>query len=652
MPIDIDPTGNAARSLKERLARKDIKYEYPNGLKLKPGDKNHDDLAAYLYQMAHESRRQMEVRFHYWDKINHSLSAYVPLSEAEQEVKKGDERKPVSIVVPVAYAALETLLAYFTSVFLQDPIFRYLPSGPEDPAKTYLLELVVNQQVRKTKIALSLHTMWRDGFAYGIGAVVNSWRVKHGKRTRRKSQNRFSSLLKKFIPDVESLDREDVTLFEANELINIDPYNFLPDPNRPIEDVESMEHVGWVDRDSYMSLLSDEESGNYGLFNVRYLNDISDCTSRLFKDSAETGRGDRWGNSGTTKPNYSKPVDVIWQFVDLIPSEWGLGDGDYPETWHLGLAADNLIIFAERSDPDHGMKPIRVFAPEYDGHSGTPLARLEMVYGLQETIDWFFSAHIHNVRKTINNITIVDPYLVNYSDVIDPKPGGVWRLRRAAWGRGVENVAKQLGTTDITRNHVADVLTMMDIANRVTATTDPIMGVQRTRGERVSATESQGVQTGGMVRLARLAAICGMQVNDDLGLMFAANTIQYMDSEVYVRAVGRWEEELRGIYSTDKPVMVSPFDIDTYYDVESVDATFPNAENGQLWVQLFQVIAGTPMLMQKIDTFRLFKHVAKTLGAKNLSDFEVKAQTAAPDQIDQQLQQGNLIPLEGEDLGF
>jgi hypothetical protein len=50
---------------------------------------------------------------------------------------------------------------------------------------------------------------------------------------------------------------------------------------------------------------------------------------------------------------------------------------------------------------------------------------------------------------------IVDPSLINMADLEDPKPGKLIRMRRAAWGRGVENAVKQLNVNDITRQHIS-----------------------------------------------------------------------------------------------------------------------------------------------------------------------------------------------------
>ena len=65
----------------------------------------------------------------------------------------------------------------------------------------------------------------------------------------------------------------------------------------------------------------------------------------------------------------------------------------------------------------HGMYPIACIAPDFDGYSVAPLSRLEMLQGLQTTVDWLFNSHIANVRKAINDMLIVDPYMLNMKDL-------------------------------------------------------------------------------------------------------------------------------------------------------------------------------------------------------------------------------------------
>ena len=73
-------------------------------------------------------------------------------------------------------------------------------------------------------------------------------------------------------------------IFEGNDLSNIDPYLWLPDPSVSSDHIQDGEYLGWIDRDNYMNMLSEESQSDSGIFNVRYLRKKGDKRSRI-KDS-------------------------------------------------------------------------------------------------------------------------------------------------------------------------------------------------------------------------------------------------------------------------------------------------------------------------------------------------------------------------------
>jgi hypothetical protein len=58
---------------------------------------------------------------------------------------------------------------------------------------------------------------------------------------------------------------------------------------------------------------------------------------------------------------------------------------------------------------------------------------------------------------------------------------------------------------------------------------------------------------------------------------------------------------------------------------------------------MFELISQEPRLQQQFDIVRIFKHIARNSGAKNVEEFEVKAMPDA--QVANQVQAGNMIPM-------
>ena len=108
-----------------------------------------------------------------------------------------------------------------------------------------------------------------------------------------------------------------------------------------------------------------------------YLKEKKHKRSVLARDESE--REKKFGGSSRESrnmTNITNPVDNIKMYINLIPKEWGIGDGEYPEKWFFVLSADDVITEMYRADHNHGLYPVAVASPEYDGYSITPIGRI------------------------------------------------------------------------------------------------------------------------------------------------------------------------------------------------------------------------------------------------------------------------------------
>lgn len=613
--------GNIDSERTNKLKTIHFDYEYPNGLNFTPGSKLHDTLRDMILERAMESASHMSARHSSWTEMDKFLTAYKSTSAEEQEVTELDSNKPVSIVFPYSYAILETLLSYMIAAFFRDPIFRYEGYSPDDVVGSILLQQVINLHANKFKIMLNLHTMFRDCFSYGLGVVAPIWKV-HSRGN-----------------------------FEGNALENIDPYLYLPDPNVPADKIQEGEYIGWVNHTNYMDLLI-EENDNEDIFNVKYLREISNKRTSVFSTD-NSGRNIRTGSIRSESSTLS-PVDEISMYIKIIPAEYSLGDSEVPEKWLFRLAADSVIISARPAEFNHDKYPIAVCSPDFDGYSSTPLSRLEILSGLQGVLDWLFNSHIANVRKAINDMFIYDPYLVNSNDLKDPKPGKLIRLRRPAWGKGVKDAVQQFSVNDVTRANIGDSTWIVQWMQKIGATDDATMGSLRQGGpERLTKAEFQGTSTGAVSRLERIARIIGLQAMQDIGEFFASHTQQMMSDDMYVKINGEWTglllEEFNDSISRGR-MIIKPKDLDVNYDVLVRDGSIPGSNYSDIWIRMFETISKEPRLAQEFDIVKIFKHIARNAGAKNVNDFvrrggSINPQIMQDNQVEQQLQQGNITSI-------
>lgn len=640
-----EPTGWKGSAYRD----KNFSYSYPDGLNLKPDSDFHNRLRSKIWQRAQEARLEVSKRFDQWRTMDQTLTTYVKLKEVEEKIKDKDDAKPVSIVFPYTYSMLEALLTYLSMAFFQDPIFQYEGVEDSDTAGAMLMEMVVRLHCAKNKVPLNLHTQFRDSLVYGIGAVMPDWSRKYGRKPMRQSTLIESPFGESTESQVIFGPRE--VVFEGNALVNLDPYMLLIQPGVASSDIQKAEYVGWLDRTNYMDLLTEESNPGSGYFNVKYLKDKLNKRSALALDQSD--RELRQGGAADlarSNSNSVSPVDRIRMFINLIPKDWELSSSEYPEKWYFELASDDVIIRCEQADFAHGMYPIAISSPEFDGYSSTPIARMEVLNGLQHTLDFLFNSHISNVRKAINDMLIVDPYLVNIEDLKDPKPGKLIRLRRPAWGRGVDKVVQQLAVQDITRANISDSAYITQWMDRISGADQSMQGALRMTGpERLTGAEFQGTRGSAISRLQRLAQIIGLQSMQDIGEMFAVHTQQYMTQKTYIKAVGRYADQLKTLFPTQNSIPVTPYDLAVNYDLIVRDGSIPGGNFSQSWIELFKTIGTDPELRQGFDITRIFMYIAQQLGAKNVEDFrrqvnQIQPQVMPDGQVAQQVQAGNMIP--------
>lgn len=641
-------------------------YDYPEGLNLDPKSELHRKIVTEVIRRAQASNRVMSNRFGSWNEIDRILTTYIEpdsslnLREGEEkDIKKDKSKKPVSIIFPYSYAILETILTYLVMAFLEDPIFRYEGQSPDDVMGAILLEKIIDLHTNKTKVGLALHTMFRDSLAYGLGIGAPSWMKHMGSKMVRQESGILDFLGQMMGVGPKKMIAEDQVLFEGNKLSTIDPYLWLPDPNVPCDKVQEGEFCGWIDRTSFVKLLNEEAIGP-DLFNVRYLRALTGKKSSLYGEdkSARFEKTNTHTREAGGRLDATSPTDVINMYIDLIPKDWNdgkdiaLGKSEYPEKWLFSVAADSVVIKAKRLGLTHNMYPVAIVAPDSDGYQSTPVSRIEILYGLQECMDWLFNSHIANVRKALNDMIVYDPYLINSSDVENPGPGKLIRTRRPAWGRGVENAIQQLKVGDVTAQNIGDVSWIMQMMQKAGGADNPIMGSLRQGGpERLTKAEFQGTTTGAVNRLERLAKIIGLQGMQDIGYMFAAHTQQMMSEETYIKTIGRWQEELTKEFGDSIKrgrMKVSPMDLLVDYDVFVRDGSVPGSNFSESWIRMWELMGKYPALASKFDLVRIFRYIARNLGAKNISDFEIgRAQIVPDEEVMRQAEAGNIVPAGG-----
>lgn len=629
-------------------APKDLDSEYrgryPEGLDLSPGSELHDMILSQVLIRAWESRSMMERRFEDWNKISRNLTAYIPLDQAELTEKAKDDRKAFRVVMPMSYATREVFVTYAMAAFLQEPIFPYNPRNTEDIVKVALLELVVQAQMNNFKAGLQIYKALQDAITFGMGVLSPIWSKKMG----------YKSINRADLGGGESVEfspiRTKIPLFEGNKLECWDPFRTLPDPDVPFDQVQDGEFFGGAVRLGKTALINLEASQKDEYFNCKYVDYIfGDSFTVPIND--DSGRTEKWGSGINVSSGQlrGRSVDLIHMYIDIIPSDWGLGKSEEPEKWIFTVAGDSLVVRAKPTNLDHDMFPVSVISPAYDGHSNTPMSIIETVFGMQEIVDNLYNSWWANTRKTVNGVYVWDPGMVNPNDMKNiALAGGGIRTARAMWGRGVQNAIEQLPVNRVTDGNLQDASMIMSTVGDLMGATEPIQGIRRRTSERVSATEASQTNQAGLSKMEKMAKVMWLQGFHDLSFMIASQTIQLMEQEQAVKIVGKSVDELRYEYGLDKFAQVTPDTIDVPFDVVPHDGTIPGKGDANAWNAVLQTITKSPELMQELDAPRIFMHWARLSGAKDVYSFRrIAPQVMADQEVEKQVQQGNMVPMNG-----
>ena len=182
--------------------------------------------------------------------------------------------------------------------------------------------------------------------------------------------------------------------------------------------------------------------------------------------------------------------------------------------------------------------------------------------------------------------------------------------------------------------------------DKIAATDSWTMGSLRQGGpERLTGKEFEGTQQGAYTRLERIARLIGVQAMQDIGYMFAHHTQQFMSKELSLTTTGRWQETLVAEYGNASHIKASPFDILIDYDVKVRDGSVPGNNTSGVWMRMFEILATQPELQETFDLVRIFKHIARNGGAKNVDEF-VRVKTQEDSQLAGQVRQGNVVPID------
>lgn len=555
-----------------------------------------------------------------WRKAENVTMAFIEESEADAARRNDREGngtpRYTTIQIPHTYAVLMSAHAYWTSVFFaRSPVHQYTGRHGEGEMQINAMEALIGYQI-DVGGAMGPYYIWLyDAGKYGGGIVGSYWcreKLHYGQLVEMQGLDGKTTLYQ---------TTQEIDGYIGNKVYNVSPWDFLWDPRVSFKNFQNGEFCAARCRLGWHQIVARQKNGYYN-DNVDKIGDPED------KSANE-------GGSGLDKPVFSRTLyldddgkrhpsgGVFWEFyVELIPSEWGVGNTDYPQKWCFTITEDmSTIVGVTPLGLAHCRFPFDVLEGEVEGYGIFSRGIPEILQPMQQTVDWLVNTHFFNVRQTLNNQFIVDPSKLVIRDVQNGGPGFIWRLRPEAYGADLDKIFKQVPVTDVTINNMNDVQQMFGLSERVTGVNDQIMGAV-SGGSRKTATEVRTSTSFGVNRQKTITEYMSATGFSSHSQKLVQNSQQLYDATAKLRRVGSYAME-----AGQQFLQVSPQDIAGFYDLVPVDGTLPIDRMAQanLWKEMLANVTRMPPAVQMgYDWGRVFAWMANIAGLKNIQQFRIQ----------------------------
>lgn len=570
------------------------------------------------------------------------LKAYMPASENDSlrnTSRKQGQPQYTTIQVPYSYAMMLTMHTYLSSIFLsRSPILQVTGRHGESQQAEQCIEALLDYQITTGGAIPILYVWLLDPLRYGHGVLGHYWEEETITSTAVIEEPvtfmgvPISGKTKKVLKTQQTKG------YCGAKFYNVRPQDFLFDPRVPLMHFQDGEFVIRFVQMGWNKIIEREASGAY--FNIKEAKDSASSSGNRDMGSSQTDLPDGSLDYPLRDGDTDNPsrLNLHEFYFNLIPADYDLGSGTLPERWVFTVSSERVIIGAQPMGFNHNKWPFDVLEYEIGGYELFNRSVLEITKSLNDTITWLFNSHFYNVRKTLNDQFLVDPSMVEMRDMEDPNPGRLIRLKPAAWGKPVASFVQQFQTTDVTRSNMNDTEAVSQLMQRVTGTTDNIMGQVNSSG-RKTATEVRGSTEFGVSRLKTIGEYWSATGFSPMTQKLIQTSQQMYDMDRKYRIVGDLREW------GNRYLDVGPEQIAGFYDFTPVDGTLPIDRYAQanLWQQIMGGLYKAPDLMAAYDMPRMFAFVAQLAGLKNITQFRVQVTPDAD--IAGGVASGNTVPI-------
>ena len=616
-----------------------------NTIKLQKDSELHKKLIRMINARLQMALDDQSRKFDKWREAEERTLAWMP--EQQYDIVRRNRRQNLgipsytTIQIPYTYAVLMSAHTYWTSVFFaRNPIHQFMGRHGEGEQQTQAIEALIGYQVEVGQFLGPYYIWLYEAGKYGAGIVGHYWdrqKLHYGSLVEM-DDGLGNMQLYQTTQEIEG--------YVGNNVFNVSVWDFLHNPRVSMKNFQDGEFCARRLRLGWNHVIRRQDAGYYVPDQVKALQNRTPVDKSIANASPQLVRPQfdkqLYGDKQDSEGNH--PAGLLgWEFyVELVPSEWGVGKTTFPQKWCFTVTDEvDLVLGATPLGYVHCKFPFDVLESEVEGVGIWTRGIPEIMEPIQNTVDWLINTHFYNVRTSLNNQFIVDPSRLVIKDVQNSGPGFVWRLRPEAYGTDISKMFLQVPVQDVTRAHMADFQSMLGIGERTLGINDQIMGSLNTGNARKTATEVRTTTGFGVNRQKTITEYMSATGFAPHAQKIVQNSQQFYDAAAKLKRVGGLALE-----AGERFINVSPEDIQGFFDLVPVDGTLPIDRMAQ--ANLWKDIMGTlrmmpPQVAMGYDWARIFAWVAQLAGLKNISQFKVQVVPDAA--LAAQAASGNVIPM-------
>ena len=598
-------------------------------------DEQNHRLVEYIREIERMSYSRISRRYDHWKLADRAHDVYVPADATRFREKA---------VIADTRAIADTVLTYLMAALGgRNPMFQLEGLNRKSRKAAAILEQVLHQHMRRTAGEARLAQHLLDCIRYGFAPTKVTWD----------------------------------TASNTNQITNFDPRRVFPDPRVQWGDWEQMQYCVFTSTGSYDALV---QTGLYPKLKsdkkYRYKMTSDQQAWESHRWHQEEGRGlsidplqpnersTGRSNSSFFSLGNARIIDEAW--IKLAGYQVGMPNLD--AIWLLATVIDETMIIRLQLNPYGRQFPVVIGGLFHDSHKTYAQSLYDLLLPLHDIATWLLRSRIDNVQAAMNNLIFVDPTKVAVSDLIDRNPWGIVRsLPGQQPGEGVfiANIP------DVTRGHWNDIGALSEMKQRLSAASDAQQGMPSQGSDRTTAYEVQRLTQLGSQRLGVLSRIISATSIRPLVRMSIENIQDSLNFNGSIRM---------GADATNETL--APMIQEGYLDFDAtalqgdieylvVDGTLPiePSRSPQSWLNAVQ-IASQAGLGMELDLKSMTLEAVRSMGISDIDRFRIppeqlqregpspsqqmelmeKARGASVqpmEQIDRQVERGNIIPMGG-----